>query len=196
MKRVMVLLLLCGACSTRGTAQMAIPNDLPALIADPRHRREAVEAVVTRRRELVPLLLGWFTRPPVGVDPVRFREGLILTISEAKVSEAAPLLAENITWRPLPIPVGPVWDKPPSTIISAFPCIKALLLIGPQSVPSLLSAHARSTDPEVRLAAVFTLSQLRSPEAEAALKEILDYALTTARFAESGLRRVGKPRAP
>lgn len=166
---------------------------LASLLADPATRSAAITANLPRAPELTPHLLRWAKSPPAGVDKNGLYFGLIDFFAEARAREAIPFLVENINFR---FPSS-VWDKSAEAIIAQSPAIRALVRIGTDATKPLIQAYQRQPLTwQDRVAVVFTVSQLRDPEAKEFLLWVRTPSHLQIRYAEQGLAGLGVRLAP
>jgi hypothetical protein len=108
-----------------------------------------------------------------------------------RTREAIPFLINNIALESDPVGMAP-WLKDAGTIERTFPCIAALIQMGPDASREAIRAAEGQLSPEQRLAAIFVVSRVKNvPEAKAFLSSVIGDANQMRHWAEDGLHAIG-----
>jgi hypothetical protein len=163
--------------------------DLARRLAGDKTRAVAVNEAVGRGDEMLPRLLSWAETAPPHVDRCGLDIGLAEVFGRLKSKQAIPFLIRNISLRrTCPIDMNP-WHQTPDVVEATFPCIAALLNIGPDASTALMRAWESPMSASDRLAALFVIARTSGiPEARQFLTSVLRKADLERFWAEEGLK--------
>ena len=169
------------------------PGDLALArqLATESERQEAVEKIATSEQGKIPLLLAWTHTPPTGVQRTELYIGLANVFGRLRATEAIPFLIANISLHKEF--EEPPWLKAAKVIQERLPAVGALVKIGPDASRAIIGTSWEHATKEDRLAAVFTVSQIKGvPEARGFSASALGEANTEKYWAEKGLNPEGE----
>lgn len=173
-------------------------SELARRLADSAARGEAVRWVVELGRDKVPTLLEWTRRAPVSVNKYQLFLGMADVFAELKTREAVPFLIKNIGLDRFTPFEGPVWLKAPQVIEERRPAAAALIQIGPDAAPAIMTAFWITADSEDRALMVFVIGRIAlaakdTEDLRVFLLNVIDDADLQRRLAVGALEAEGAP---
>lgn len=149
-------------------------------------RAAAISEIVASRSTYFPVLLRWTENPPAGVDKHQLYVGMSDAFGKLKAKEAIPFLIKILNLgRYLDKP--DIWTKGPPIIEQNLPAVAALISIGPDASDALISAFGGPMTPRDRLAVIFIVARIKSPDSRAFLSEAIGEADTERFWADDGI---------
>ena len=170
-------------------------GNLARRLANGKTRAIAVNAAVERGTTVLPTLLALAATPPPHIDRCELNIGLAEVFGRLRSKEAIPFLIKNIGLRrTCAIDMNP-WHQTPDVIEATFPCIVALLNMGPDGSRALMRAWEGPMSAPDRVAALFVVGRTSGvPEARQFLTAVARQADLVRFWAEEGLKVLEEPR--
>ena len=182
------LILICVTCCMGLPAQQVTLNGLAGLVADGNTRRQAMSFVSDSRRERIPLLIEMTTGSFPGVNNHNLQVGLAEIFGDLKVEESIPFLVSHLIMRRYEGVDFASWSKTDDGILGTFPCIQALVSIGPPASKAIINEYAARDGSEGRLAAIFVVARVPGvPEAVEFLKGVSNPTFLERYYIKQGL---------
>jgi hypothetical protein len=151
-------------------------------------RKSAVAEIASSAERMLPVLLRWTVQPPAGVSRSDLNIGLADAFAQLRAREAIPFLIRNLAMRRWPFMVEN-WLKTEEAMEERLPAVGALVQIGPEASRELIKRYPL-LDPDLRLLALFAISQIADSSARSFLLTAQGYANVELRFAQAGLDRI------
>ncbi len=128
------------------TSHLQDPESLALALTTGHDRPAAIQEVLRSPTKSLPLLLEWTTKPP-SVNHDRLYPVMAELFGRLQAREAVPFLVSKILVNDLPGP-GYVWAGTADEVLGRLPAAKALVRIGPFTLPYLRTAYEASKGDE------------------------------------------------
>lgn len=171
-------------------AQVPTPESLADLLSNEKTRGEAVAELSPADPLVLKTLLDLAERPSNEIRHLKLKVGLADAFGKLRAKAAIPFLIQN-----LGLERG--WDmntslKSEEVILERRAAVAALVQIGAEAVPALISAHRVMTNREDRQMAIFALSRIADPVALDYLQLEYSYLQLEGEYISRALERKNK----